>query len=78
MFPSIDVLNTEDDKQQFLDNIETWDCMLGKGMNDQGLPVPLVDVPLHVDAEDRRLGKQNNYCFSVFNLFIINLRVINS
>ena len=31
---AIDVLNKED-KQQFLDNIETWDCVLGKGMDDQ-------------------------------------------
>ena len=31
---AIDVLKTEDDKQQFLDNIEKWDCVLGKGMFD--------------------------------------------
>ena len=31
---AIDVPNTEDDKQ-FLDNIEKWDCVSGKGMNDQ-------------------------------------------
>ena len=32
-----DALNVlkKQDKQQFLDNIETWDCVLGKGMNDQ-------------------------------------------
>ena len=29
-----DVLKTEADKQHFLDNIETWDCVLGKGMFD--------------------------------------------
>ena len=32
---AIDVLKTEDDKQHCLDNIETWGCVLGKGMNDQ-------------------------------------------
>ena len=32
---AIDVLKTEDDKQQFLDNIEKWDCVLGKGMKDK-------------------------------------------
>ena len=26
---------TEDDKHKFLDNIENWDCVLGKGMNGQ-------------------------------------------
>ena len=31
----IDVLKTEDDKQHFFKNIETWDCILGKGMNCQ-------------------------------------------
>ena len=36
MQDAIDVLKTEEDKQkQFLDNIETWDCVLGKGKNDQ-------------------------------------------
>ena len=25
----------DDDKQQFLDNPETWDCILGKGMDNQ-------------------------------------------
>ena len=29
---AIDVLKTEGDKQQFLDNIEKWDCVLGEGM----------------------------------------------
>ena len=32
---AIDVLKTEDDKQQFVNNIETWDCVLGKGMTNQ-------------------------------------------
>ena len=32
---AIDVLNTEDDKTSFLDNIAKWDCVLGKGINDQ-------------------------------------------
>ena len=31
---ALDVLKKED-KQPLLDNIETWDCVLGKGMNDQ-------------------------------------------
>ena len=31
---AIDVIKQED-KHQVLDNIETWDCVLGKGMNDQ-------------------------------------------
>ena len=31
---AIDVLKTEDDKQQLLDNIEKLDCVLGKGMFD--------------------------------------------
>ena len=31
---AIDVYKNED-KQQFLDAIETWDCVLGKGMDDQ-------------------------------------------
>ena len=31
---AIDVLKTEDGKQQFLNNIEKWDCVLGKGMFD--------------------------------------------
>ena len=25
----IDVLKPEDDKQQFLDNVETWGCIVG-------------------------------------------------
>ena len=29
----IEVLNTEDDKSQFIDSIETWNCVLGKYMN---------------------------------------------
>ena len=32
---AIYVLNTEDDKTKLLDNIDTWNCMLGKGMNHQ-------------------------------------------
>ena len=32
---ALDVLKTEDDKTQLLDNIETWNCVLGKGMNNQ-------------------------------------------
>ena len=33
---AIDVLKTEDDKQkQLIDDIETWNCVLGKGMNNQ-------------------------------------------
>ena len=32
---AIDILKTEDDKTQFLDNVETWNCILGKGMNSQ-------------------------------------------
>ena len=35
MQDAIDVINTTDDQQQFLDNIETWDCVSGKGMNNQ-------------------------------------------
>ena len=31
---AIDILK-DDDKQQFLDNIEKWDCILGKGMDNQ-------------------------------------------
>ena len=31
---AIDVLK-KGDKQQLLDNTETWDCVLGKGMNCQ-------------------------------------------
>ena len=31
---ALDVLNDED-KQQFLDNIEKWDCVLGNGMNNK-------------------------------------------
>ena len=31
---AIDVLKKEDE-QQFLGDIETWDCVLGKGMNGQ-------------------------------------------
>ena len=32
---AINVLKTGDDKQQLLDNIETWECVIGKGMNNQ-------------------------------------------
>ena len=31
---ALDVLKPEG-KQQFLDNLETWNCILGKGMTDQ-------------------------------------------
>ena len=30
---ALDVLNTEDDNTHLLDNIETWNCVLGKDMN---------------------------------------------
>ena len=32
--PAFDILK-DDDKQQFLNNLETWDCILGKGMGNQ-------------------------------------------
>ena len=32
---ALDALNDEKDKEQFLDNINKWDCILGKGMNNQ-------------------------------------------
>ena len=35
---ALDILN-DDDKQQFLDNIEKWDCILGKGMKS-----PMLDL----------------------------------
>ena len=31
---ALDIIK-DDDKQQFLDNLETWDCILGKGMDNQ-------------------------------------------
>ena len=31
---ALDILK-DDDKQQFLDNLEKWDCILGKGMDSQ-------------------------------------------
>ena len=31
---ALDILK-DDDKQQFLDNLEKWDCILGKGMDNQ-------------------------------------------
>ena len=31
---ALDILK-DDDKQQFLNNLETWDCILGKGMDNQ-------------------------------------------
>ena len=34
---ALDVRKTEVDKTQLLDNIETWNCVLGKGMNNQML-----------------------------------------
>ena len=33
---ALDILK-DDDKQQFLDNLENWDCILGKGMEHQML-----------------------------------------
>ena len=32
--PALDILK-DDDKQQFLNNFEKWDCILGKGMDNQ-------------------------------------------
>ena len=32
--PALDILK-DDDGQQFLDNLEKWDCILGKGMDSQ-------------------------------------------
>ena len=32
--PALDILKDED-KKQFLDNLEKWDCVLGKGMDNQ-------------------------------------------
>ena len=32
--PALDIIK-DDGKQQFLDNLEKWDCIIGKGMNDQ-------------------------------------------
>ena len=31
---ALDILK-DDEKQHFLDNLETWDCIIGKGLNDQ-------------------------------------------
>ena len=31
---ALDILK-DDDKQQLLDNLEKWDCILGKGMDNQ-------------------------------------------
>ena len=31
---ALDIL-TDDDKQQFLDNLDNWGCILGKGMDNQ-------------------------------------------
>ena len=31
---ALDMLK-DDDKQQFLDNLENWDCILGKGMDNE-------------------------------------------
>ena len=31
---ALDILK-DDDKQQFLDNLEQWDCILGKGMDNE-------------------------------------------
>ena len=31
---ALDILKN-DDKQQFVDNLENWDCILGKGMNNE-------------------------------------------
>ena len=32
---ALDIILKDEDKQQFLDNIEKWGCVLGKGMNNQ-------------------------------------------
>ena len=32
---ALDILKDEDKQQQFLDNIKKWDCILGKGMDNQ-------------------------------------------
>ena len=32
---ALDIILKDDDKQQLLDNIEQWGCVLGKGMNNQ-------------------------------------------
>ena len=32
---ALDDLNEDEKKEQFLDNINKWDCILGKGMDDQ-------------------------------------------
>ena len=32
---ALDIILKDENKQQLLDNIEKWDCVLGKGMNNQ-------------------------------------------
>ena len=32
---ALDIILKDEDKQQFLYNIEEWGCVLGKGMNNQ-------------------------------------------
>ena len=32
---ALDILKDDDAKQQFLDNTEKWDCIIGKGMDGQ-------------------------------------------
>ena len=31
----VDILKDDDDKHKFLNNIENWGCILGKGMDNQ-------------------------------------------
>ena len=32
---ALDILKDADNKKHFLDNLENWDCILGKGMDNQ-------------------------------------------